>query len=433
MSPARLWARFQASAYWKDIAWLVSGNSAAQAITLAAMPILSRLYRPADFATLSLFTSGFMFTTLAASLRYEYLVQLPRDDAEAWQVCTFIFRTSLLAILILTPGAWLLRSRIATWVEAPGFGPWVPLLPLAGALLSWSVAGQGWMQRQQRYRRSGLAEVLEKAVRNALPLGCRGLLGGPGGLLLGSLAGLAVKASFLFAPATHGPPRPRAEGAARRYARLSFSLVLSALLLAGAGAIPLVFISRRYGAEQLGQYAMANMVIALPSVLLAAAVGSAFYQRAAEHWARGLSFLPLWWATARRLLAMGLVGYGIAILALPRLVPALLGPPWREAGTLAAILAVSVCFSFITTPMDKSCLVVGAWWYLPACHAVRLLTMALATGAAHRWSLALIPFVRLMVALQTCTYLLDGWAQWSFAGRKPPHVQAGEGPYPIQE
>ena len=44
--------------YWRDIRWQASGNALAQLVGIPGMPLLTRLYMPADFATQSLFAQG---------------------------------------------------------------------------------------------------------------------------------------------------------------------------------------------------------------------------------------------------------------------------------------------------------------------------------------------------------------------------------------
>jgi O-antigen/teichoic acid export membrane protein len=180
-----------------------------------------------------------------------------------------------------------------------------------------------------------------------------------------------------------------------------------------------IFLAKNFSSGILGQYAMANTVIALPSALLGNAVGNAYYQRAAESWSQGHSFRDLWLSTARRLLLIGIPSYSCAILILPWLVPAMFGTQWRQAGEFSAILSVSSFFAFAATPMDGTCMVVGAWWYIPSWHGLRFVSTALVAWASLHWDMKITSFIWLLVIQQSIIFLIDFIFQWLFCCRRP--------------
>ena len=417
-----LWHRFKASAYWRDIAWLSAGTAMAQAITLATLPVFSRLFTPSDFAVQNLFAQAAGFVAIAATLRYEYFVPLPRRDEDGTQLVRLVAALGLIAATLLTPAAWLFRATIAGWAGHAALAPWLALAPLTGAAISLGAALQGRAQRRRQFRRSGEAEIAGKVGYAGAVFAGWGLLPGAAGLVLGSLATPLGKIAWL----RHGGvPESRSRPTdllrlAREYGRLAGALALSSGLYACTAAIPAVFIAHAYGAAALGQYALASMVICLPSTLLGNAVGSVFYQRAAERWAKGLIFADIWASTAKKLLLLGVPLFGAAILALPWLLPLVFGGRWRPAGAYGAILAVSSFFGFVSNPMEKACLVVRAWWYVPLWHAARVATTVMTVGLALlcRWGIG--TFIAVLVLQQVLLYLVDYFAEWRFSRRSPP-------------
>jgi hypothetical protein len=207
---------------------------------------------------------------------------------------------------------------------------------------------------------------------------------------------------------------------AGEYVRMAGSLALSSGLYVCTAAIPAVFIAHAYGSATLGQYALATMVVCLPSTLLGNAIGSVFYQRAAERWAQGSDFSAIWGSTARKLLLVGLPLYGAAVLTLPRLLPLLFGKVWSPAGYYGAILAISSFFNFISSPMEKACLVVRAWWYIPLWHAARAATTGMVVGLAFFYHWDMDVFIAVLAVQQILLYLIDFLAEWRFAQRRPP-------------
>ncbi len=418
---SNLWQRFKASAYWKDIAWLSSGTAAAQGITLATLPVFSRLFTPADFAVQNLFTQVVGFAAIAATLRYEYFVQLPGEHRDGMLLVRLVALLGLAFALLITPIAWLFRGTFARWAGDPALAPWLVLAPLTGAAISLGAALQGWAQRRGLFRRSGEAEVAGKLGYAGAVLGGWLFLPGAAGLVLGTLATPLAKIAWLRRdPLREGRGRlGDVLRLAREYARLAGSLALSSGLYACTAAIPAVFIARVYGAATLGQYALAAMVVCLPSTLLGNAVGSVFYQRAAERWAQGNGFTDIWASTARKLLLIGLPLYGAAVLLLPWLFPFVFGEVWRPAGHYGALLAIGSFFNFISNPMEKACLVVRAWWYVSLWHAARVATTALTVWLALHYKWGMKGFIVALTIQQVVLYLIDYFAEWRFSRRKP--------------
>lgn len=416
--------RFKASTYWKDIAWLASGMAAAQAITLVTLPVFSRLFTPTDFAVQNLFGQIAGFVTVAATLRYEYFVQLPKRHRDGLHLIQLVAILGFLATVLLTPVAWLFRGTFARWAGNAALAPWLVFVPVTGMAISLGVAVQAGAQRRRLFRRSGEAEVAGKVGYACAILAGWCILPGAGGLVMGWLGASLGKIAWLL----RGTLRVSCGRfvdllrLARAYARMAGSLALSHGLLACTVAIPSVFIARTYGSATLGQYALAFLVVCLPSALLGGAIGNVFYQRAAECWAQGSSFVDIWGSTAKKLLLIGLPLFGAAVLTLPWLFPLLFGKVWRPAGHYSAILAISAFFSFITSPLDKACLVVKAWLYIPLWHAARTATTGMVAGMALLFHWDMDIFIAILVVQQILLYLIDYLAEWRFAHRRPPHT-----------
>ena len=415
--------RFKASAYWKDVAWLSSGTVVSQVIMLATMPLFSRIFVPKDFAVQNLFGQIVNLLAVVATLRYEYFIQLPKQDDDALLLLKLVAILGFLVTSVLTAGLWLFRDTIASWAGDTALSPWLVFMPVTAATMSLAVALQGWTQRKLFFRRSGEAEVVGRAGYAGTILAGWFFLPGAGGLVLGWLGAALGKIVWLSRSI-----RWKSYGGysdfvrvARVYVRLGGSLVLSHGLLACTVAIPSIFISRIYGPEILGQYALSYLVVYFPSALLGGAIGNVYYQRAAERWALGFSFGDIWRSTAKKLLLIGIPLYSAAILTMPWLLPMLFGNIWGPAGYYSAILAVGAFFSFATSPMGWACVVVEVWWYLPLWHGARTVTTGMVAGMALFFQWDINAFITALVLQQTALYLIDAWAEWRFAHRRPAH------------
>jgi teichuronic acid exporter len=413
------------SAYWVDVAWVAGINALAQGIGVLAMPLLTRLYTPADFAAVNVFVNTAAFASVLLSLRLEYMVQLAREDGEAVSLVHLVWALSLAGCAVAMPLAWVFRAPLAQWLGSPGLAGSLVFVPVTAALVSASLALQHLRQRQQQFKVSSSSDVVNKLGYVGTALAGHLLMPGPGGLLAAQGAGACGKLGWLL-QAGHGLSVSvrtfDTSTMARmfsRYMHLSGSLVVSHLMLALTGLIPSVFIGHVYGAAVLGQFALVMSTIFLPASLLGMAIGQVYYQRSAAAWAEGRDFHGYWRDTTRKLFRLGAPIYALVALASPWAYPLVFGSNWELAGQFAPYMAVTGFFAFLTGPLDRSCLIVGAWRYIPLWHMARTLTTA-AVAALAWWGGWSAQVFLLALTLQMSTlYMVDFFAERRFSRLRP--------------
>lgn len=424
----RGWGRWRpASAYWRDVSWLASGAVAAQALNLLALPVLTRLYQPSAFGVLAAFTQVVAFLTLLVTLRYEYAVPLPRRRHEASAVMLLVAMLAAGGTLLWTVTAFLATPWLRQLNDEMPVGLWW-LAPLAAGLAAWVLAQQHEVQRHQEYRRVGGAEVLTKAAYFVVA-GVMALWWvSPVGLAVATVIASVARGLWL-ARGQQWPQRLRATWQRRRrwlalalrqrrrHSALSRSMLVSHLMMTGTGTLPTLYLGQVHGSGTLGQWALVVSTSYLPSALIGAAIGNVYFQRAAQAWGRGESIALLWRTTARRLAWIGVPVYALFALIAPWLYPLLFGSQWAQAGQFAAVMALSSGLAFLSTPLDRTCIVVGAWSYIPIWHALRLGTTALVLGASHYWSWPAATLVLFLTVQMSAMYLIDFAAERRFAMR----------------
>ena len=426
-SKALAWWRDSLSSYWRDISWVASGTVIAQAISLLSMPLLTRLYDPAAFASLSIFTQLAALAAVVLTLRFEYALPLPRRRLDAVALLWLVVALGAAGALLWTGVAALLAPQLAGMLSSESALLWL-LAPLTGMLISLAVATQYFAQRQLNYRRIGIAEVGNKVVYLLTALLGLWLLPSPAGLLLAVGAGALGKTLLLASPDSLERWRGRRRRArawarlllrnAARYRGLSASMVGSHLMLTLTGLIPSLYVAQAFGADTLGQMALVISTTYLPSALIGAAVGQVYFQRAAQRWAQGQDFAELWRITARKLALIGLPIYAGLALVAPWVYPIVFGAQWQLAGQFASIMSLSAYLSFLTTPLDRSCIVAGAWRYIPLWHFGRLAS-TVAVVALSRWlDWSATTFIIALTLQMSLLYLIDFFAERAFASMR---------------
>ncbi len=380
---------------WRATGTLALGLALAQGIQLAATPVWSRLYTPADFAALGLWTAVVAVGSMALTLRFDAVIVPERDEAAArglLRLCLLLALGggALLAVATaLLPAAWLARAGFgplaaAGWAALPG-----AVLAAAGAAalaaaLAWANRGRQW--RRMSAARIGFAAV---AAGAGIALGVGGVAGG----LLWAHAAAAAAALALAWPGREplrGDAALPARAVAARHADSPRYLWPAALLDALTQQLPLWLIVLWFGDELAGQFGLAWRVAALPALMAASAAGSVFLQRFAEVAAadRGAA-RTLLLATWRRFAwiafapALLLAAFGAPLFGW------VFGAAWAPAGQMAALLVPMLFAMAVSSPTSGALIVLGLQRlaprfglamlvYRPACFAIGAATADLA-------------------------------------------------------
>lgn len=417
---ARLRRALATSQYLRDVLLQASGNTAAQVLGIAAMPLLTRLYAPSDFAVLNLFTQLVAGLAILLTLRFEYLVMLPAEQRESDSVLRLTFLLGTVNVLWLTPLLWILPDQCA-WLRSQGaIADWVWLAPISAWAVSVAVGLQQAVQRRDDFRSSAMSEFVGRSAYVACAM--VGVLALPNivGLIASTLINSGAKLVWLIRAGTEFPRiwlQANRAPIAKSIRRMALSTSVSNLISLFSGVAPMIFIADRYGANALGQYGLVVSTLYLPSILLGQAIGQVYYQRACRLHSDDLAFTDLLITTSRNLAKLGVPLYALIALIAPLVYPIVFGAEWDSAGELARWLCIAAVAGFLSTPLDRTSLIVGAWWYLSAWHASRaaLTAICLITSAIYNVSLQTCI---LLISLQNAlAYGVDWAASYAFARR----------------
>jgi teichuronic acid exporter len=424
--------KLNGSTYWQDILWQASGNSLAQMVGILGMPVLTRLYSPKDLAVQSLLNQMVGILTGIMTWRYEYLIQLPKSETVSRNLLNLVLLLGVITFLLITPLFAMFRFPFAKWMGDSSLANWLLFAPLTAVLSCYSVALQHKVQRAKRFKDSGLAELINKLAYIGSGVLGRLAYSEPLGLMIATGVGALAKIVWLLKSfqsqglniiVLSKNDRERQLKTkedsilfiANSYASLSSSMVISHLFANVAVIIPYVFVARTYGADVLGQFVLVMSTLYLPAGLIGNAIGQVYYQRAAEGWANGQGFSVLWKTTAKKTLMIGFPIYALVGTLSPYLYPLIFGESWVAAGKYAMIISVSAFFSFVSSPMDKSSLIVNVWWYLPAWHLFRVTINLILVVIVELYAWSFSVFLAFFVLQMSFVYLIDFWAEWRFS------------------
>lgn len=340
----------------RSVGVLVSGQAAAQIITLAAAPILTRLYAPQDFGAVAVFAGLLAFFGVVACLRYDLSIALPASDRDAENLVALCLlcvasTTALCGLGVLLFGDALILAL--NWsINASAL--W--LLPFGVASAGLYTVIERWMVRMQYFGQLAQTRLLRSVIANLVQLGGHGfgVLALMGGTVIGHGTGGLFYAIREIRRRGGGNIRlVRVVALARRYKDFPLYSTWTAIFnVAGIHLVPLIF-SALFGAAVVGHFAFALRMVSAPITLIGAAIGSVFFAQAPAAMRAGR--LPEAAEALRRKLAnAGIPALVLLICAGPDLFAAVFGERWRMAGHYARWMAPWIYVQFQFSPL--SCL-----------------------------------------------------------------------------
>ncbi|WP_299866569.1 hypothetical protein [uncultured Hoeflea sp.] len=337
---------------------LAGAAALAQAILMGALVIATRLYSPADFGVLAVFNAVVTIVAVAACLRFDIAVPLPREQKDA---------VNLLGLAFLSAGA-----------VACGFSLLVALAPERHALLLFDpsvykhlwlagpaiffLAGmsalQNWFIRQKAYGTVARNRIVQALVHATIQLGGGWIFALPVFLVLGQMANFATAVVvlggvFLLQSASllREVTVARMRSVASEYRQFPIYSTWEAFFNAAGIFVPVILIGAlappaEVGHLQLGLYAMQAMI-----GLVGAAIAQVYFSRAAEEHNAG----RLAGFTGTVLVNLAKTGPGplLAIgITAPFVFPVVFGEEWTRSGILVAWMTPWFVLQFLASPIS---------------------------------------------------------------------------------
>lgn len=332
---------------------IAGGTAVAQLILLAATPVITRIFTPAEFGAFGIFLSVTMLLGAVGSLGYDRAVPLPETERDAVATLMVAFLCGALSGL-LTLAVLLVLPRLLPAGSTAGWlgGDMLWLAPPAIVLQAWTLGLQYWFIRRKHYRALPTTRIatnvgvvigqiglgLINASRYSLALGQ--VLGTTlGAVMLGLMGRAALREVNLREAAV------RIRAMTLRYVRFPAFVLPSLFLNRGAFYIPTILVGALYGVEAAGFFALSQRLVGAPVEWMKQGVSQVLYGESSER-ARNnpAELLVQFHAVTRILLIAGTAAaIGIAIAA-EFLIAPVFGERWGAAARFLQAMAFLVPF-----------------------------------------------------------------------------------------
>ncbi|MDB4912884.1 MAG: polysaccharide biosynthesis protein [Gemmatimonadetes bacterium] len=352
--------RARQSRFAGNMAVLVSGSAVSALIGLAATPLLSRLYSPAEYGVFGVFVAALSIFSVIATMRYDRAIPAARNDRDAGSV------------LIVALGTMLVTSVLCCLLVLSGaLGLLMPATREYGRVLAWSLplgmAATGtydalsfWMVRRRDFPTLSFTKVAQGAssVGSQIGMGVFGFgaMGLIGGQILGSMMGitrLGRRIRRLDRAAFAEVSVSGLLGTAKQHRRFPLLSAPAVLLDAFTGALPTLVLAHRFGPATAGVFTIVNRVLLAPIALITINISHIYFSELAElHRARSNGMLPLFYRRLRHVALLGAVMIGSMALVVPIVLPTVLGPQWGAASIYFLILSPMIFAGLVSAPFS---------------------------------------------------------------------------------
>jgi len=361
----------------RDVAAVMRGSLIAQVIGFLVLPLLTRLYGPAEFGYFQIYQSASLLIVIIVSLRFELALfrAEPGRELNATIALCFIL---VLFMSFLLGSVWFFIER--NFIYMYDKFPVSPIVVFFAALSIGLFQFLGnLVTREQLYKLSADSKILQSGGYAAFA-SAFGVLRVNNGLitadiisrLVGGLYLLSVfRGSQLFSiwRVSIGD-LGRAAWKFREFPTVS---VLGGIIN-GLGAITIpMLIYTKFNAEAAGQFALVERSLSFPIAIAVGAVSQVYTAR----FSNAIRNEPAEITKQFRklIITLALVAIGPAIigfLAAPSLFSLLFGPEWEVAGQLAQIMIPALYISFVYGGVNMTLVLLGRQWLQAAWELLRL-------------------------------------------------------------
>ena len=357
-----LWHGSLRSKLLRNIVTVVSGTAGAQAITLAFMPVITRIYGPEAYGVLGTFLSVTMMLIPVAALTYPIAIVLPKRDGDARGLVRLALVTALMLAALVALALQLFGERLAAVADISIIQPYLMLIPFVmfcGAALE---ICQQWLFRTQRFRITASVAVGHSLLFNSIRT-VAGLLQSSALVLVcttalqqalhAAMLGLAMLRAKPHTDNHHGDAEQDSPGMlelARQHSDFPKYRAPVMLINAVSQHLPTLVLAAYFGPAAAGFFALCKQALTMPTNLIGKSVADVYYPRISRaiHDREPVAAMLLKATAALGL--VGLVPFTLVAVIGPWLFALVFGEQWHVAGEYARWLALAEYVIFVSRP-----------------------------------------------------------------------------------
>ncbi len=342
----------------KNVLTLMTGNSIAQLIQLALIPILTRLYSPADFGVFAVYLSISTIISAVASFRYEFAIMLPKEDKEAVNILILSFIISLSISMASFMGLLIFMPLIKENIENKHIIKWLFFVPVTVLFSSMYQIFNVWSNRNTRYKIMTASIISQRSGITATNL-IMGLAKiGEAGLVIGNILGQFISAMILLIKSFTKDKNRLIQAsfygmkkAAIKYKKFPLFDSVNTIFFNFSTKGIVILVSKFFGDIVVGFYSLAERLMITPFNFFIDAFSQAFYQKLAYTYNHNRGYFNILIEQAvQRIAIIITIPYLILVVTSKWYIPTLLGSQWEMLYKYIHIFSPFVYVSLTASP-----------------------------------------------------------------------------------
>ena len=402
-------SRLRGNAPLRRFSLLLTGAGATQLVPILVAPLLTRLYAPDAYGVVALLSAITGLGAAVATGRYHQAILIPREGAEAYRIARLALFTSGGFCTLLTA---VLAGGLLAGVEIAPFnalGWWILAAPLSAFLAS-AVEVATLLNLRAGQARAIAKSGVQRTLATAGWQVAISPLGGPGGLISGSVVGALFGNRALYRPlrsqwATGRITLADARRIAWRYSRFPLLDSWGALANVASYSLLSIMLASLYSAATVGQYALAYRTLTLPAAVVGLASAQFFLKEASDR-LDSPGFLELYLRSVMTLGAMSAIVFGCLWFVARDLYRLLFGTEWSLAGEVAQAMLLAVAIRFAASPLSTVFSLAERQGSMLIIQTGLLGSTAIAVGAAATRNWSVVTLLQVYSALTATVYLM---------------------------
>lgn len=345
----------------KGIVILGSGTVIAQFLAILFVPILTRIYPPAVYGTLAVFTSLLTILIVGSSFKYELTIPIAEndDDAQYLLILSLLISSVLSVILFIVLTVW--GNFLAVifhfefmmpyyWLFCVGFFA----ISLFQILTYWNLRTKDYAIISHTRVSQSISGSVSKIVLGLLFLGSFGLIFGE---IIGRLAGISTLGKTIL-PKIWRSLRTinftTLRSLAARYKRFPTYSLPAGFMSETILQVPTLFLSSTFGFQIVGLYVLCYSMLELPVSLISNSIVQAFFGESSDLLRKKSDkLLSLYQETTKKLFLFGAPIIFLGAVISPVAFPIVFGSAWNDAGMFSLPLSIMVIAQFVVASTDR--------------------------------------------------------------------------------
>jgi len=350
-----VWQLFKKNEFWSSVAKLSAGQIIAQAITIAATLVLSRIYTDSDYGTFGIITStgAIIMSIIDVALGSAIMVAKTDEDSKRVLTVSFLIQMVLMAAIVFGMIALSPVKKFFTVSSIP-YTVAVLIMAVYIAVNSLYSLIRIYINRKKLNNILFLNSLISAGctVFISIPLGFLkfGFIGLISATVLGALLSIIqmMRVSFPFTKIESFGDIKKTFVECRDFILFQYP---SNIMGSVSNNMPNQTLYNMYGGTGLGIYAMCNKVFQMPLNLIITPIQTVYFRKAVEMKDSTKELSDFSFGFIQKFMLLALIPVILVMSFGESIFGFVLGQQWHESGLIAAIMCPYYFFYFCNSCM----------------------------------------------------------------------------------